>query len=174
MNSRRVLAIVRKDMMQYLASPMGYIVLAVFFHQLGNFFAIILIQVRQAIMAPMFQNNVFLLLFITPLITMRLWSEEEKSGTAELLKTSSLTLGEIVFGKYLAICCFFGAMLSVTFVYFFIMVSLGSPDWGIIFANYIGYVLAGMVFFSLGLLASTLSENQIVSAVIAYGMLLTL
>ncbi|HEY5040111.1 MAG TPA: ABC transporter permease subunit [bacterium] len=174
MNSRKILAIIRKDMTHYFASPIGYVVLAVFYFVGGFFFNLIIQQTRSASMNMVFQNTVILLLFITPMITMRLWSEEEKTGTAELLRTSPLTLWEIVIGKYLAVCAFFGVMLSSTFVYLLIIVVLGNPDFGPVVANYMGYILVAMSFFSIGLFASTLSENQIVSAVISYGLLLML
>ncbi len=174
MNANKIWAIARKDIGHYFASPLGYVVLAVFFCITGFFFALIVEQTRSANMTAVFQNTVVILLFITPMITMRLWSEEEKSGTAELLRTSPLTLWEIVLGKYLAVCVFFSAMLGATVVYLIILLGAGNPDVGPIFANYLGYGLAAMSFFAVGLLASTLSENQIVSAVITYGLLLML
>jgi ABC-2 type transport system permease protein len=174
MNARKIMALVKKDLTQYFASPMGYLVLAVYFLVGGFFFWLIAVQSRNASMIPVFQNTVILLLFITPMITMRLWSEEEKSGTAELLCTSPLTLWEIVLAKYLAALAFFGAMLSSTLVYLAVMMSSGNPDLGPTLANYMGYILAAGAFFALGLLASTLTENQIVSAVITYRMLLML
>ncbi len=164
----------QKDLTQYFASPMGYLVLTVYFLVGGFFFWLIAIQSRSATMTPVFQNTVILLLFITPMITMRLWSEEEKSGTAELLCTSPLSLWDIVLAKYFAAMAFFGAMLLSTIIYLVIMLASGNPDLGPVTANYIGYILAAGAFFSLGLFASTLSENQIVSAVIAYGILLML
>ncbi len=174
MNANKVWAIARKDIGHYFASPLGYVVLAVFFLVTGFFFALIVEQTRQASMVPVFQNTVIIFLFITPMITMRLWSEEEKSGTAELLITSPLTLWEIVLGKYLAVCAFFGVMLSSTVVYLVIMMLAGNPDMGPVIGNYVGYGLAAMSFFAIGLFASTLSENQIVSAVITFGILLML
>jgi ABC-2 type transport system permease protein len=174
MNSRKILAIARKDVSHYFASPMGYIVIAVFFLVAGFFFNLIVQQTRMAAMNYIFQNTSILMLFLSPLITMRLWSEEEKSGTAELLKTSPLSFWEIVIGKYLAVCAFFGVMLSSTVVYLLILLMTGNPDMGPVFANYLGYILVVMTFFAVGLLASTMSENQIISAVIAYGMLMML
>jgi len=174
MNANKVWAIARKDIGHYFASPLGYVVLAVFFLVTGFFFALIVEQTRQASMVPVFQNTIIILLFITPMITMRLWSEEEKTGTAELLRTSPLSPWEIVLGKYLAVCAFFGVMLSSTVVYLIIMMLAGNPDMGPVVGNYVGYGLAAMSFFAIGLFASTLSENQIVSAVITYGILLML
>ena len=174
MNANKIWAIARKDIGHYFASPLGYVVLAVFFLVTGFFFSLIVEQTRSASMIPVFQNTIIVLLFITPMITMRLWSEEEKSGTAELLRTSPLTAWEIILGKYLAVCFFFLVMLGATFVYLLIMMLAGNPDMGPVLANYMGYSLSAMVFFSIGLFASTLSENQIVSAVLTYGALLIL
>lgn len=170
----KILAIARKDFGHYFVSPIGYVVLAVFFFVTGFFFYLIVSQYPVASMAPVFQNSVVLLMFLTPMITMKLWSEEEKSQTAELLRTAPLTLWEIVLGKYLAVCSFAAALISSTLVYLLIILYAGNPDPGPLFTNYLGFTLAGMAFFAIGLLASTLSENQIVSAVIAYGVLLML
>jgi ABC-2 type transport system permease protein len=173
MNSRKIVALVKKDLIQYFASPMGYLVLTVYFFVEGLFFWLI-VQNRVASMVPIFQNFNIIFLFLTPMITMRLWSEEEKSGTAELLVTSPLTYWEIILGKYLAVCVFFGAMLSSTFVYLAIIMSTGNPDLGSVAANYAGYILSAMTFFSIGLMCSSLTDNQIVSAVLTFGVLLLL
>ncbi len=174
MNSRKLFALVRKELTHYFSSFMGYVVLFAFFAIGGFFYYLIMVQTRQASMKPIFQNLNVILLFVTPAITMRLWSEEEKSGTAELLKTSPLTIWEIVIGKYLGVCCFFLVTLIPTFIYLGLIMATGNPDLQPLLANYMGYTLAAMSFFSLGLLASTLSENQIISAVIAFVMLLLL
>lgn len=174
MNSRKLLAIIRKELGSYFASPMGYMVLFAYYLVGGFFYWFIVTTSRTASMEPVFQNLIFVLLFISPLVTMRLWSEEEKNGTAELLKTSPLTVWEIVLGKYLGACGFLVVMSLATLVYLMIIMSLGSPDLPPLLANYLGYFLVVMVFFAVGLFASTLSENQIVSAVIAFGLLLLL
>ncbi len=172
---RKVLAIARKDFGHYFVSPIGYVVLSVFFFVVGYFFYLIAVSPYPvASMTPIFQNAVILLLFLTPMITMKLWSEEEKSQTVELLRTSPVTLWEVVLGKYLAVCSFAVAMISSTFLYLLVILYAGNPDPGVLFANYLGFALVGMAFFSLGLLASTFSENQIVAAVSAYGILLML
>jgi len=172
---RKIFAIVRKDFGHYFVSPIGYVVLAVFFFVVGFFFYLITVSPYPvASMNPVFQNAVILLLFLTPMITMKLWSEEEKSQTAELLRTSPITVWEIVLGKYLAVCIFAVAMISSTLLYLLIIVYSGNPDPGPLFTSYLGFALCGMSFFAIGLFASTVSENQIVSAVIAYGILLML
>jgi ABC-2 type transport system permease protein len=170
----KIWALAKKEIRYYFTSLVGYVVLAAFFLATGIFFSLIVLGSRSASMVPVFQNTVILLLFMTPGITMRLWSEEEKNGTAELLRTSPLTLWDIVLGKYLGVCAFFGVMLSSTLVYLLIIVANGNPDWGPIFANYLGYILIALSFFALGLFVSTLSENQIVSMVLTWVLLLVL
>jgi len=174
MNSRKLFAIVRREVGSYFSSPLGYIVMFAYFFIGGYFFWLIINRTHAASMTYIFQNLMFVFLFTSPLITMRLWSEEEKNGTAELLKTSPLTLWEIVIGKYLGACSFFFIMSVVTLVYLTFILVLGNPDIMPLFANYLGYFLGVMAFFSLGLFASTISENQIIAAIISFGLLLLL
>jgi len=172
MSGRKIWAIAKKEIGYYFSSPIGYIVLTAFFFATGFFFWLIL-KGGQASMVPVFSNTIVILLFLSPGITMRLWSEEEKSGTAELLKTSPLTIWEIVLGKYLGACTFFAAMLGSTLIYLAIIAATGNPDYGIVFANYVGYIMASIAFFSIGLLVSTMTENQIVAMVVTWVVLLT-
>jgi ABC-2 type transport system permease protein len=172
MNSRKLLAIIRKELGHYFASMIGYVVLFVYWFMGGMFFNQSLMN-RQASMM-VFGTLVFILLFLTPLLTMRLWSEEEKNGTAELLKTAPLSFWEIIVGKYLGVCAFFAVMSAPTLIYLLFLVIFGNPDFLPVFANYLGYFLTAMAFLSLGLLASTMNENQIVSAVITFMALLFL
>jgi ABC-2 type transport system permease protein len=174
MNSRKLFAIVNRELGAYFGSPLGYFVLFVFFLIYGLFFWMICTGSHAATMQYFFSNTMFVFFITTPLVTMRLWSEEEKNGTAELLKTSPLTIWEIVIGKYLGACCFFLVMSSVTLVYLAFILTLGNPDLMPLLANYLGYFLGVMAFFSIGLLASTLSENQIISAIISLVVLLGL
>jgi len=172
---RKVLAIARKDAGHFFVSPIGYVVLAVFFFAVGFFFYLVSSSPYPlASVMPIFQNSMILLLFLTPILTMKLWSEEEKNQTAELFRTSPVTVWEIVLGKYLAVCLFAAAMISSTLVYLLIIIYTGNPDPGPTFTNYLGFALAAMAFFALGLLSSTMTENQIVAAVISYGMLIML
>lgn len=172
MNSRKLLALVKKELGHYFSSFMGYVILFALFGLDGYFYFLSVANSHEASMRMPFENFIVILLFITPAITMRLWSEEEKNGTAELLKTSPLTVWEIVVGKYLGVCAFFMVTLLPTFFYVALLMATGNPDLPPVIANYIGYILAGMAFFAVGLLASTFTENQIISAVIAFGMLI--
>ena len=170
----KIRAVARKENGYYFASPIGYIILSLFLLANGYFFTLITLRSREASMAAFFQTSVTLLLFLTPGITMRLWSEEEKNGTGELLKTSPLSSWEIVLGKYLGACFFFGVMLSSSLIYLALLFAFGKPDLGPVFSNYLGYSLEAMTFISLGLLVSTLSENQVVSMVVTWVLLVML
>ena len=121
-----------------------------------------------------FGNISITLLFISPLLTMKLFAEEKKLGTVELLRTSPLTSWEIVLGKYLAVIVVYMALVMTTLVYVPILYWVGKPEAGILIAGYLGLILIGAAWLSAGLFSSTLSENQVVSAVIGFVFLLML
>ena len=113
-------------------------------------------------------------LFVSPAITMRLLSEEQKSGTMELLMTMPVRDGEVVLGKFLAAFIFYGCILATTLIYPFVLLQFGNPDPGPLVSSYIGMLLFGAATLSIGTLTSTLSENQIVSFILATILILLL
>lgn len=113
-------------------------------------------------------------LFVSPAITMRLLSEEQKSGTMELLMTMPVRDGEVVLGKFLAAFIFYGCILATTFIYPFVLFQFGNPDPGPVISSYLGMLLFGAATLSIGTLTSTLSENQIVSFILATIVILIL
>ncbi|MFZ0548516.1 MAG: ABC transporter permease [Candidatus Promineifilaceae bacterium] len=113
-------------------------------------------------------------LFVGPAITMRLLSEEQKSGTMELLLTMPVRDWEVILGKFLAAFVFYGCILVLTLVYPFVLLRFGNPDPGPIFTSYIGMLLFGAATLAIGTLTSTLSENQIVSFILAAIIILVL
>jgi ABC-2 type transport system permease protein len=113
-------------------------------------------------------------LFVGPAITMRLLSEEQKSGTMELLMTMPVRDGEVVVGKFLAAFVFYACIVALTLVYPFVLLQFGNPDLGPIISSYLGLLLFGAAVLSLGTLTSTLSENQIVSFILAAIIILLL
>ena len=116
----------------------------------------------------------FLLLFTTPAITMRLMSEEQKSGTIEVLMTLPVRDSEVVLGKFLAAFIFYMSVTALTLVYPFILVRFGNPDLGILASTYLGVLLYGAALLSIGVLASTLSENQVNAFMLSFGMIMIL
>jgi ABC-2 type transport system permease protein len=114
------------------------------------------------------------LLFVIPMITMRTYSEEKRSGTIELLLTSPITDVQIILGKFLGAMALYVAMLAVTLLYISILFWFGNPDWKPIAAGYLGLLLMGGSFIAIGLLISNLTRNQIVAGIATFGVFLVL
>jgi len=115
-----------------------------------------------------------ILLLLAPALTMRLLAEETRSGTMELVLTSPVRDGEVVLGKYLASLLLFLFMLALTLVYVVVLLRFGNPDRGVLVSSYVGAALFGAAFLAVGVLASALTQNQIVAAVISLATLLAL
>jgi len=187
--SRGISCIYSKEIKSYFASPIAYVVIVAFLLLTGNFFYGTLVDfqrntmqlyssqhlnVNDMIVRPTLYNISVLLLFIVPLITMRGYAEEKKEGTLEFLQTAPISSTEVVIGKYLGSLTIFSIMLLSTFVYPIILMFLGNPDIATIFSGYLGLLLLGSFFTAVGLFNSSLTENQVVSAVLTFGMLLIL
>jgi len=187
----KTLAVMKKELQAYFVSPIAYAVIAVFLVLSGFFFYSILsyfnlqslqysqypyaleqLNINEMVMRPLFHNLVVIILLILPLLTMRLFSEERRSGTIELLMTAPLRHWHVTLGKFAACLIVYALMLACTFSYVCVLLIYGEPDPGPILAGYMGLFLMGAAFISVGLLASSLTENQIVAAVISFGALL--
>ncbi|MCL6649227.1 MAG: ABC transporter permease [Chloroflexi bacterium] len=170
----KVFTIAGKELRSYFASPLAYVVTAGFLVITGIFFALSVILTSEASLRFALDNFRVILLFITPLITMRLLAEEQATGTIELVLTSPVRDWELVVGKFLGALALFGVMLGLTLYYPFLLFLYGKPDPGPIVSGYLGLVLLGAGFIALGLLTSALTKNQIVAAVLAFAVLLLL
>jgi len=171
---RRVWAIARKELVSYFSSPVAYIVGAVTIILFAFFFDVIVTSTREAHMKYVFHNMYITFLLVSPMLTMRLFAEEKKLGTFELLMTSPITLFELVLGKLLGVTLFYLAIMAVTLEYPLFLAVFGNPDWGPLFTGYLGFTLMGISFLAVGMFASSLSENQIVAMIISFGILLML
>jgi ABC-2 type transport system permease protein len=190
---RNIWIIMSKELKIYFISPIAYVVMAVFlaitdflFYAITVNYSFLSSQVmrsqgflpqlnlQQMVFRPTYLNMSVVLLLIMPLLTMRLFAEEKKSRTAELLMTSPVTITEIVLGKFLAAFGVFALMLLLTLHMPLIIAVIGRVDWVPLLPNYVGLLLLGGVFLSLGLFASALTENQIVAAVLSLGIFLLL
>ena len=189
---RNILAIAHKELKSYFASPIAYIVIGFFALLYGFFFSLILkafvgasmqaamtggaqaMNVNQQVIRPVFQNVTVMALFLLPMVTMRTYSEEKRSGTIELLLTSPVTDIEIVLGKFLGAMALYGAMLAITIVHLGVLFLAGRPEWKPIVTAYLGFVLFGGCFVSLGLFVSSLSKNQIVAGTVTFAVFLLL
>jgi len=171
---KNTLAIFEKEIQSYFTSPIAYIVLAVFWLVSGYFFSFTLFYTNVGSMATTFHNISIILILLAPVITMRLFSEEKKSGTLELLLTLPVKSYEIVLGKFLAATALYLIMIAGTLIYLVPLFLYGDPDSGPIVSGYIGAILLGLSFLSIGILTSTLSKNQIIAAVLSLLIILIL
>ncbi|MFQ5594426.1 MAG: ABC transporter permease [Anaerolineae bacterium] len=167
---RNMLIIARRELGAFFASPIAYLVTAGFLAIAGYFFSAILILSRQATMQFVFGNTVVVLLFIAPLLAMRLLSEEQRSGTIELLMTSPVRDWQVIWGKWLAAFVLFLVMMLFTGLYVVVLWRLGNPDYGPIMSGYLGMLLLGGALLALGTLTSAVTQNQIVAAVLGVAL----
>jgi len=181
---RNVLAIADKELRSYFASPIAYILIGFFLLPFGVFFYLYLatfvkqslqmaqfggaMNVNQQVIRYVLQNASVIILFIMPMITMRTYSEEKRSGTIELLLTSPITDLEIILGKFLGALGLYASILLVTLLYMGILFVYGNPEWRPLVAGYLGLLLMGGAFISIGLLISSTTNNQIVAGVVTF------
>ncbi|MBF6613451.1 MAG: ABC transporter permease subunit [Chloroflexi bacterium] len=170
---RNLLNIAAKEMRSYFVSPVAYLIVAFWLIASGFFFWLSVSITAQASMTDVFGVIPVFLLLISPALTMRLLAEESRTGTLELLLTAPVRDWAVVLGKFLGALGLYATMIALTLVYPLIFVVFGgNPDWGPIWSGYLGLVLLGMTFLAIGIFASALTSNQMVSAVIAFVILL--
>jgi ABC-2 type transport system permease protein len=164
-----VLAIFRRELGGYFATPVAYVFIVIFLFLTGIFTFYIggFYERDQADLEPFFRFHPWLYLFLIPAISMRLWSEERKSGTIELLMTLPVTLGEAVAGKFLAAWCFTAIAMALTFPIWVTVNFLGDPDNTVILAGYLGSLLMAGGFLAIGSCISALTKNQVIAFVIS-------
>jgi ABC-2 type transport system permease protein len=131
-------------------------------------------NVNQQMIRPLVQNVTILVLFLLPMVTMRTYAEEKRSGTIELLLTSPITDWQIILGKFLGAMGLYAAMLAVTLVHLSVLFIYGSPEWKPIVTAYLGLLLLGGCFVSLGLFISSMTKNQIVAGMVTFAVFLLL
>ena len=187
---KSVFTVFRKELKSYFSSPIAFVVLFVFLVISGIFFFLYLqsfveaqfdprlqfieegINLNDIVIRPFFGTISVVLLLLIPLITMRLIADERKGYTAELLFTSPVRMTSIIIGKYLASLLLFGLMIVLSAPYVLVLIKYGNPDLGPILSGYLGLVLMGASFLAVGIFASALTENQMIAAVISFGILL--
>ncbi len=186
-----ILAIANKELRSYFASPIAYIVLGFFALLYGWFYVTILnyfvqqsmqmnqfgpqsMNINQHLIRLLLQNMTVLLLFVLPMITMRTYAEEKRSGTIELLLTSPLTDFQIIMGKFLGALALYAVMLLITMIHIGVLFLYGRPEIKPILTAYLGLLLMGGCFISVGLFISSLTKNQIVAVMATFAVFLFL
>lgn len=167
--------IAKKELKVYFVSPIAYIIAAAYLFISGYMFTMHLMNGKKAELAGFLYNNGVVLLLMVPILTMRLLAEERKQHTMELLVTSPVTSTQIVLGKFLACQTLMTTIICSTLAYAYILVYLdGKPDWGPIKTGYLGLILLSSCFVAIGVFTSSLTENQLVAAVVCFAALLLL
>lgn len=166
--------IFRKEFRSYFLSPIAYIVISVFLIIIGWLFYATFFLERQASLTRFFSLLPVTFAFIIPAVTMRLFSEEINVGSYELLLTLPVSFREIILGKFLAATAFIGVMLAPTLLYAITTTFIGDLDWGPVLGGYLGAMLLGATFCAIGLLASSITRNQVVAFIIGMAICFTL
>jgi ABC-2 type transport system permease protein len=165
---RNVSILMKRELASYFATPLAYVFIVIFL-ALANAFTFYLggfYERGQADLAPFFNFHPWLYLFLIPAISMRLWAEERKTGSIELLMTQPITLWDAVLGKFLAAWLFTGLALVLTFPIWITVNYLGDPDNGAILAAYIGSLLLAGGFLAIGSCMSALTRNQVIAFIL--------
>ena len=172
---RNTLAIAWKESRSYFSTPTAYVVGAMFLVLTGIFFVFdVTSPFAEASVRAIVNWASFFILFLAPLLTMRLLAEEQKMGTLELLLTAPVRDWEVVIGKYIASLLMLIATVALTVYYVILLYGFGEPDTGPVLSAYLGLFLHGAAALAVGLMASSLSGNQIVAAMVGMAVLLAL
>lgn len=189
---RNVWIICRKELSSYFVSPIAYILLLIFGLVVGYFFWFFLgrfvvigmemqmrgetypMSINEEIIRPLLGNMSVIGLFFIPMITMRLFAEEKRTGTIELLATSPVRDHEIIIGKWLAAVLLYSCLLLFTALNLAFLFRYGNPDWKPLLVNYLGLLLQAGAFLAIGIFLSTLTRNQIIAGATTFGVILLL
>ena len=188
---KNIWAICKKEIKTYFTSPIAYVVITVFLVLIGFFFYSLIwwfnsqslqmaqnqyyyqqLNINQMVYSPLFHNMIIILLLMVPLLTMRLFSEEKKRQTDELLFTCPISVNQIILGKYFASLFVLLVMLFLTGILSIFVFAYGNPEPAPVLNGYLGLFLVGAAFMATGIFFSSLTENQIVSAILTFGALL--
>ena len=192
---RNTLVIAGKELQSYFVQPVAYVVLTVFLLLGGWFFFSLLRQfdemiqliqmmgqqqelaqmnLNSRVIEPLLHDLSIVLVIVMPALTMRVFAEEKRSGTYELLLTAPVRTGEIVAGKFIASATFTLIMVALAWIFPIILMIFGDPEVGVMFAGYVGLALLAITFVAVGLFTSSLTQNQIIAAISSFGLLILL
>src|ERR1700722_19050088 len=192
---RNTFTIAGKELQGYFTQPVAYVVLTVFLLLGGWFFFAMLRQfdemvqliqmmgqndqlkemnLNTRVIDPLLHDLSIVLVIVMPALTMRVFAEEKRTGTYELLLTAPIRTGEIVAGKFIAAASFTLIMVALAWIFPLILIIFGDPEVGVMFAGYLGLALLALSFVAVGLFTSSLTPNQIVAAISSFGLLILL
>lgn len=167
-------AVFKKEIKSYLLSPIGYIFIGLFLIMFSTFFFLTIFQSQVLNFEYLFYNGATILTFITPVLTMRMFSEERKNGTEQLVMTSPRSITSVVLGKFLAAAVMILITEAFTLMYFFILKYFGEPSLTVALSTLFGFFLLSLAYISFGMFASSLTENQIIACVLTIGVFIVM
>jgi len=167
-----MLAIYKREMRSYFTTPLGYVFLAIFLAVSGAVFSYTTFFSMSSEVTPYFSTMLFCYVVLLPLLTMKLFTEEKKQKTEQLLLTAPVSLFSIVFGKFLAAYTVFAGVTLFSSLYFFILSFYGNVQGAMLFGNLIAALLVGMAFIAIGTFVSAITESQLSSAILTIAILL--
>jgi ABC-2 type transport system permease protein len=192
---KNTLVIAGKELQGYFVQPVAYVVLTVFLLLAGWFFFAMLRQfdemvqliqmmgqqqqlqnmnLNTRVIDPLLHDLSIVLVIVMPALTMRLFAEEKRTGTYELLLTAPVRTGEIIAGKFIAAACFTLIMIGLAWIFPLILMVFGDPEVGVMLAGYVALALLSITFVAVGLFTSSLTQNQIIAAISSFGLLILL
>ena len=169
-----MLAVMKKELKSYLLSPIGYVFIGLFLLIFSIFFYVSIFMSKSVNFEYLFINGATALTFIAPILTMRLFSEERRNGTEQLILTSPRSITSIVLGKFFAAAIILLITELCTFMYYGILNYFGKPSFFISITTLGGFFLLGLAYISFGMFASSITENQIIAAVFTMGVFLAI
>lgn len=164
-----MLAVIKKEFKSYFYSPVGYVFIGLFLIMFSIFFYVDVFKYQSTNFEYIFYSGATILTFIVPILTMRAIAEERKTGTEQLLLTSPLSITKVVLGKFIAATLIVIITEVCTFMYFAILSFLGKPPMTTALVTMFGFLLLAMSYISFGILASSVTENQIIAGIITIG-----
>ena len=165
-------AILKKEFKSYFLSPIGYVVIGIFLFVFSVFFYLTVISSPTVDLGALYYYTaLYGLIIIAPILTMRMFAEERKSGTEQLILTSPVSMVGVVFGKFIAAMCVIIITLLVSFMYFFIVKFFGEPNLSAVLVHMLGFILVSAAAISIGMFASSITENQIIAGIITIAFL---
>lgn len=164
-----MLAVIKKEFKSYFYSPVGYVFIGLFLIMFSIFFYVDVFQYQSTNFEYIFYSGATILTFIVPILTMRTIAEERKTGTEQLLLTSPLSITKVVLGKFIAATLIVIITELCTFMYFAILSFFGKPPMTTALVTMLGFLLLAMSYISFGILASSVTENQIIAGIITIG-----
>jgi ABC-2 type transport system permease protein len=181
---RKVLTLARRELSAYFFSPMAYVIAALFLGLVGLIFLLgikipflrieldpVFRSGAESTLRPLFDVLAYGLVVVVPLLTMRLVAEEFRSGSIETLMTAPVTDGQVIAGKFLGAFVLYLALLATTLVFLLLVVIFGQPDYGVALMGYLGMMLLGAAYISVGVFASTLTGHQLVAGLVGIAIL---